>query len=111
MPFDHGVGRGDLSDEEWLVLEPLLPVVGLGRRSRNRRRLIDGVRWRVRTGVPWRDLPCEYGPWRTVYGLFRRWQREGVWCCLPFKMSMGLSLRMSMWGDENALPDGVRQGI
>ncbi|MET9470414.1 IS5 family transposase [Streptomyces sp. NPDC006544] len=76
------MGRGDLSDEQWSVLEPLLPSVGLGRRPRNRRRLIDGVRWRVRTGVPWRDLPCEYGPWQTVYGLFRRWQREGVWARL-----------------------------
>lgn len=56
-----------------------MPVVGLGRPVRNRRRLIDGVRWRVRTGVPWRDLPVEYGHWQTVYGLFRRWQREGVW--------------------------------
>lgn len=46
------------------------------------RRLIDGVRYRVRTGVPWRDLPEEYGPWQTVYGLFRRWQREGVWAML-----------------------------
>ncbi|MFI1049701.1 IS5 family transposase [Streptomyces griseoruber] len=73
------MGRGDLSDEQWSVLEPLLPVVGLGRPVRNRRRLIDGVRWRVRTGVPWRDLPVEYGHWQTVYGLFRRWQREGVW--------------------------------
>lgn len=44
--------------------------------------LVDGVRWRVRTGVPWRDLPCEYGPWQTVYGLFRRWQRQGVWARL-----------------------------
>ncbi|MFE3138469.1 transposase [Streptomyces scopuliridis] len=32
----------------------------------------------MRTGAPWRDLPCEYGPWQTVYGLFRRWQRHGV---------------------------------
>ncbi|MDQ1024182.1 transposase [Streptomyces umbrinus] len=60
------------------MLEPLLPVVGLGRPARNRRQLIDGVRWRVRTGVPWRDLPVEHGHWQTVYGLFRRWQREGV---------------------------------
>ncbi|MFD5062287.1 transposase [Streptomyces sp. NPDC058394] len=30
-----------------------------------RRRLIDGIRWRVRTGAPWRDLPAEYGPWQT----------------------------------------------
>ncbi|ELP68483.1 transposase, IS4 family [Streptomyces turgidiscabies Car8] len=73
------MGRGDLSDEQWSVLEPLLPVGGLGRPVRNRRLLIDGVRWRVRTGVPWRDLPVEYGHWQTVYGLFRRWQREGVW--------------------------------
>jgi transposase len=43
---------------------------------------VDGVRWRVRTGVPWRDLPREYGPWQTVYGLFRRWQRQGVWARL-----------------------------
>ncbi|MFF3691398.1 IS5 family transposase [Streptomyces sp. NPDC002187] len=73
------MGRGDLCDEQWSVLEPLLPVVGLGRPARNQRKLIDGVRWRVRTGVPWRDLPIEYGRWQTVYGLFRRWQREGVW--------------------------------
>ncbi len=33
----------------------------------------------VRTGVPWRDLPSEYGPWQTVYGLFRRWQRDRTW--------------------------------
>uniref|UniRef100_UPI00357135AC transposase n=1 Tax=Streptomyces chromofuscus TaxID=42881 RepID=UPI00357135AC len=51
------MGRGDLSDQQWSVLEPLLPVVGVGRPARNRRRLIDGARWRVRTGAPWRDLP------------------------------------------------------
>ncbi|MEU4805733.1 transposase [Actinosynnema sp. NPDC023587] len=45
----------------------------------SRRQLIDGVRWRVRVGAPWRDLPPEYGPWQTVYGLFRRWQRAGIW--------------------------------
>jgi transposase len=44
-----------------------------------RRQLIDGIRWRVRTGAPWRDVPARYGPWQTVYGLFRRWQRDGSW--------------------------------
>ncbi|MGW1508186.1 IS5 family transposase [Streptomyces sp. NPDC002394] len=76
------MGRGDLSDEQWAVLESLLPAAGVSRRSPGRRRLVDGVRWRVRTGVPWRDLPDEYGPWQTVYGLFRRWQRQGVWARL-----------------------------
>ncbi|MFD8707695.1 transposase [Kitasatospora sp. NPDC059648] len=55
------VGRGDLSDEQWAVLEPLLPTGSVGRPSRSRRRLIDGIRWRVRTGAPWRDVPPEYG--------------------------------------------------
>lgn len=64
------------------MLESLLPAAGVSRRSGNRRRLVNGVRWRVRTGVPWRDLPRDYGPWQTVYGLFRRWQREGVWARL-----------------------------
>ncbi|MFF8805600.1 IS5 family transposase [Streptomyces omiyaensis] len=76
------MGRGDLSDEQWLVLEALLPAAGVSRRSPGRRRLMDGVRWRVRTGAPWRDLPREYGPWQKVYGLFRRWQRRGVWARL-----------------------------
>ena len=44
-----------------------------------RRKLIDGIRFRVRTGIPWRDLPAEYGPWGRVYDLFRRWQRDGTW--------------------------------
>ncbi|NJP35949.1 IS5 family transposase, partial [Micromonospora thermarum] len=35
--------------------------------------------WRIRIGSPWRDVPAEYGPWQTVYGLFRRWQRDGTW--------------------------------
>ncbi|MFE7958470.1 IS5 family transposase [Streptomyces sp. NPDC057413] len=76
------MGRGDPSDEQWSVLESLLPAAGVSRRWPGRRRLVDGVRWRVRTGVPWRDLPPEYGPWQTVYGLFRRWQRQGVWARL-----------------------------
>ena len=35
--------------------------------------------WRIRIGSPWRDVPAEYAPWPTVYGLFRRWQRDGTW--------------------------------
>ncbi|MER5402691.1 IS5 family transposase [Streptomyces sp. NPDC002599] len=41
--------------------------------------MIDGVRFRIRAGVPWRDVPVEYGLWSRVYDLFRRWQRSGTW--------------------------------
>lgn len=37
------------------------------------------MRWRLKTGAPWRDLPERYGPWETVYSRFRRWQQAGVW--------------------------------
>lgn len=44
-----------------------------------KRQLIDGIRFRTRTGVPWRDVPERYGPWARSYDLFRRWQRDGTW--------------------------------
>lgn len=91
---DLGVGRGDLSDDRWAVLGPLVPVAVLGRPSGCRLRLIDGIRRRVRTGAPWRDLPAEYGPWQTVYGLFRRWQRDGTWALV----STGLQTRADAAG-------------
>lgn len=73
-------GRADLSDAQWAVLGPLLPVTRRGRPPEHAKRtLIDGIRWRVRSGAPWRDVPPAYGPWQTVYGLFRRWQRDGTW--------------------------------
>ena len=72
--------RADLTDAQWAVLGPLLPGSRLGRPPEHAKRtLIDGIRWRVRAGAPWRDVPLAYGPWQTVYGLFRRWQRNGTW--------------------------------
>ena len=73
--------RHDLTDAQWAVLQPLVPQ---GRKPGrppqwDRRLLIDGIRWRVRVGAPWRDVPQCYGSWAAVYGLFRRWQRDGTW--------------------------------
>jgi transposase len=75
------MGRGDLTNQQWARLEPLLPKgIKAGRPPTwSKRQLIDGIRWRTRTGAPWRDVPARYGPWQTVYGLFRRWQRDGTW--------------------------------
>jgi transposase len=75
------VGRGDLTDGQWERLEQLLPSGKKPGRPRTwtHRQLIDGIRWRTRTGAPWRDLPDRYGPWDRAYDLFRRWQRNGTW--------------------------------
>jgi transposase len=81
VPTVPVAGRADLTDAQWAVLEPLLPRGKKpGRPPKwTKRQLIDGIRWRARAGVPWRDVPQRYGPWESVYGLFRRWQRNGTW--------------------------------
>jgi transposase len=74
-------GRFDLTDAQWAILEPLLPTGTKPGRppTWTKRQLIDGIRWRTRVGAPWRDVPACYGTWQTIYGLFRRWQRDGTW--------------------------------
>lgn len=74
-------GRADLTDAQWAALKRALPAQGrIGRPPKwSRRQLIGGIRWRIRAGTPWRDIPPMYGPWQTIYGLFRRWQRDGTW--------------------------------
>lgn len=73
--------RHDLTDAQWALLEPLLPPSsGRGRpRKYPLRDLVNGVRYRTRTGCPWRDVPIRYGPWWRVYALFAYWQLLGIW--------------------------------
>jgi transposase len=84
VPTLPASGRHDLNDREWSVLESLIPEGKKPGRPRKwaKRQLIDGIRWRSRTGSPWRDVPERYGPWQSVYGLFRRWQLDGTWALL-----------------------------
>jgi transposase len=74
--------RHELSEAQWERLAPLLPPQrrsGRGRPAKDHRLIVNAILWRLATGVPWRDLPARYGPWRTVYSRFRRWQQAGVW--------------------------------
>jgi len=41
--------------------------------------VLNGVFWRTRCGLPWRDLPPQYGHWKTVYNRHRRWSSDGTW--------------------------------
>ncbi|MFI6650536.1 IS5 family transposase [Streptomyces sp. NPDC050529] len=77
------MGRGDLTNAEWGRLESFLPPGGArGGRWSDHRRVINGVLYRVRTGVQWRDLPERFGPWETVYKRHRRWSADGTWTML-----------------------------
>ena len=71
-----------------MLEEVLPPVKPVGQKPRDRRPVINGIRWRVRTGAPWRDIPERYGPWETVYCVFRTWQRDGVWAQILTKLQI-----------------------
>jgi transposase len=75
------MGRGDLTDQQWQQLQPLLPPQKptTGRPSKDHRTIINGILWVLRTGAPWRDLPEGYGPWCTVASRFYRWRQNGLW--------------------------------
>jgi len=74
----------DLTDVQWLILEPLLLVV-LKQSNRGRRRqvelqeIVNAIRYVTRTGCAWRLLPHDFPAWQTVYGYFRRWREAEVW--------------------------------
>ena len=72
--------RAQLRDEQWEKVKAVLEwQQGAGRRGSNDRNFIEAVLWWRRTGVPWRDLPSEFGPWKTVFNRFDRWSKRGKW--------------------------------
>lgn len=90
------VRRHELSDVEWAALEPFLPPVVTGGRPRSDdRRVLNAVAWKIRSGVPWRDLPERYGSWGSVYTRFRRWALDGTFTA----MLAGVQARADAAGD------------
>lgn len=71
----------DLSDQEWAILEPLIPPAKTGGRPRRveMRQILNGIFYMLRSGCAWRLLPHDYPAWSTVYDYFRKWRIAGVW--------------------------------
>jgi transposase len=69
-----------VSDAAWEKIAPLLPgkASDPGATAKDSRLFLEAVLWRVRTGVPWRDLPSGFGHWNSVFQRFRRWVKGGV---------------------------------
>ncbi|WP_433267768.1 IS5 family transposase [Actinosynnema sp. CS-041913] len=72
------MARFDLTDAEWVLIEPHVPVAATGPLPRRAREQFNGILWRFRTGSGWRDVPERYGPWSTVYSRFDAWAKAGV---------------------------------
>ena len=70
-----------LSDAQWARVEPLMPCSDgqRGRPFRDHRQVVEGIIYRLRTGVAWRDLPAVFGPHQTVSKRHRRFSADGTW--------------------------------
>lgn len=78
-----------LSDEQWELIEDLLPgkPSDRGRTAKDNRLFVEAVLWLARTGSPWRDLPPEFGNWHSTYVRFARWRDAGVWDRIAFALA------------------------
>ena len=70
-----------LTDAQWELIEPLLPSSEgkRGRRFRDHRLVVEGIIYRFRCGVAWRDVPDHFGPWQTLWKRHRKFSGDGTW--------------------------------
>jgi putative transposase len=70
-----------ISDSAWRIVKPLLRerTTGQAKRIRDERQLFEGIAYKHRNAVPWRDVPATFGPWQTLYARFVRWRSDGTW--------------------------------
>lgn len=106
--------RHELTDEQWAVVQPLLPkrTATTGRTPSDPRLMLNGVFWILGTGAPWRDLPERFGPWQTVYDHFRNWRKSGVFAAILEALQIQLDQKglidWELWCVDGASVRGSR---
>ena len=94
----------DVSDEEWAFVAPYLALVREDAPQRNHdlREVLNGLRWVVRTGSPWRYMPHDLPPWEAVYQQTRRWLSAGVFEEVVYDLRMLLRISVGRAPDPTA---------
>ena len=95
----------DLSDQEWAILEPLIPSAKAGGRPRSvdMRQILNGIFYLLRSGCAWRLVPHDYPAWSTIYDYFRKWRNAGVW----EQIVTTLRERLRVQAGRQATPSGA----
>ena len=90
--------RHRLTDGQWERIEDLFDApAATGRPPRDRRQVIDGILWVLRTGSPWRDLPGDFGPWQTVWRLFDQWNGDGTLDAILGELIGEVQINEALW--------------
>ncbi|WP_106346712.1 IS5 family transposase [Planifilum fimeticola] len=73
--------RHELTDEQWAVIEPLLPKPkpGPGRSPSDPRKTLNGILYVLKTGCTWADMPRQYGSPTTCWRRLKQWSEDGTW--------------------------------
>jgi transposase len=102
--------RYELTDEQYELIEPLLPAGGqVGRPWANHRCVLNGLFWKLCSGVSWRDIPERYGPWQTVYERYRAWRQDGTWERIVQALQVELDARGHIdWAQWNIDSTSIR---
>ncbi len=71
----------DVSDEEWAILEPLIPPAKPGGKPRttDMREVLNAIFYVNKGGIQWRMLPHEFPKWQTVFYYYNTWRKAGLW--------------------------------
>lgn len=89
--------RHALTDEQWGRLQSHLPWRAAGRKAaRGDRLFVEAVVFRARTGIPWRDLPERFGPWKSVYNRFSNWAAKDAWAQIFRELHVDVDERASI---------------
>jgi len=75
--------REELQDEQWALIEPLLPkrrrrADGRGRPPCDDRAVLNGILWILRSGARWKDLPERFPSYQTCHRRFQQWVEDGT---------------------------------
>jgi transposase len=100
----------DLTDTQWTILDDLIPEPmrrkdGRGRPWKDRRAVLNGILWVLRTGAPWADVPERYPSYQTCHRRFQQWVRSGVMKGILEALALDLKTR-GVLDVEEAFIDG-----
>ncbi len=101
--------RHRLTDEQWELISDLFGAPKrTGRPPRDRRTIVDGILWILRTGSPWRDLPAGFGPWATVWDLFDTWNHDGTLQAILDRLRGQVEIDEELWCIDGTIVRAAR---